>query len=375
MRTQQLVFTPQQGWNTPKALHQDAPDFVWILGGRAALQDGTALRLLAEMFDRARFFGCSTAGEIDSDARVYDDHVVATAVWFDRSHVDCAVIDCPDGADARAVGRELGKALKVDGLVHAIVFSDGTRMNGSALASGLEESLPAGVTLSGGLAGDGAAMQETVVVHAGDVRGSRVSIMGFYGDVRVAIGTLSGWAAFGPERRITSSSANVLSTLDGEEALSLYKRYLGPHAATLPAGALLFPLLVKADDGTPPVVRTVLSIDDAAGTMTFAGDVPVGASAHLMRANFDRVVAGAAGAAQACLDEAPVAELALLVSCVGRKLLLKQRIEEEVEAVRDVMGAGCVLAGFYSYGELAPTSPGKPCQLHNETMTVTTFRE
>jgi hypothetical protein len=206
------------------------------------------------------------------------------------------------------------------------------------------------------------------------VRGGCVSIMGFYGDVQVALGTLSGWDAFGPERRITSSAANVLSTLDGEAALSLYKRYLGPHAETLPSGALLFPLLVKASDGTPPVVRTVLAVDDAAGTMTFAGDVPIGASAQLMRANFDRVVAGAAGAAEASLGDSPP-DLALLISCVGRKLLLKQRIEEEVEAVRDVVGDGCVLAGFYSYGELAPTSAGKPCQLHNETMTITTFRE
>jgi hypothetical protein len=60
---------------------------------------------------------------------------------------------------------------------------------------------------------------------------------------------------------------------------------------------------------------------------------------------------------------------------VGRKLVLKQRIEEEVEAIRDVFGDGTVLTGFYSYGEISPFAPGEPCALHNQTMTITTFTE
>lgn len=374
MKTQQLLWSAQHGWNAHQAAHAEPPAFVWILGGRAALEDGAALRTLGELFDKRLFFGCSTAGEIDAEARVYDEHIVATAVWFDRSHVASAVVEFAEGADSHAAGQALAQALPREGLIHAVVFSDGTWVNGSALATGLEHGLPPGVSVSGGLAGDGAAMKTTVVVHAGEVGGGRVGVMGFYGEVKVSVGTLGGWNAFGPERRITASKANVLTALDGEPALALYKRYLGPHAAALPASALLFPLLVRTDDGTPAVVRGILGVDEAAGSMTFAGDVPVGATAQLMRANFDRLVGGAAGAAQACVgEEAP--ELALLVSCVGRKLILKQRVEEEVEAVRDVVGASCTLAGFYSYGELAPFAAGGPCQLHNETMTVTTFRE
>jgi hypothetical protein len=54
---------------------------------------------------------------------------------------------------------------------------------------------------------------------------------------------------------------------------------------------------------------------------------------------------------------------------------LKQRVEEEVEAVLDIVGNKTVITGFYSYGELAPAANGQPCDLHNQTMTVTLFSE
>ena len=111
--------------------------------------------------------------------------------------------------------------------------------------------------------------------------------------------------------------------------------------------------------------------------MTFAGDVPEGSYARLMKANFDRLIDGAGGAAttsyQAIGSATP--DLAVLISCVGRKLVLNQRIEEEVEAVRDILGERTVLTGFYSYGEISPFTPGAKCELHNQTMTITTFLE
>jgi hypothetical protein len=137
---------------------------------------------------------------------------------------------------------------------------------------------------------------------------------------------------------------------------------------------LLFPLLVKAADGTPAVVRTVLSVDEAARTMTFAGDVPVGSTAQLMRANFERIIEAGEGAARASLQQG-TPSLALLISCVGRRIILKQRVEDEVDAVRSALGRQVVTTGFYSYGELGAQLSGSPCQLHNQTMTVTSFRE
>jgi hypothetical protein len=231
--------------------------------------------------------------------------------------------------------------------------------------------------VTGGLSGDGARFERTAVCVDGPHPSEQVVAIGLYGkSLRIGCGSLGGWDPFGPERRITKSAGNVLLELDGEPALDLYKRYLGNDAAGLPASGLLFPLAIRTG-GEEPVVRTILGIDEATRSLTFAGDVPEGYRARLMKANFERLLDGASGAAKASLLgvglESP--DLAILISCVGRKLVLKQRIEEEVEGVRHVLGEATVLAGFYSYGEISPFTPLAPCALHNQTMTITTISE
>jgi hypothetical protein len=234
------------------------------------------------------------------------------------------------------------------------------------------------VAATGGLAGDGSQFGQTLVHLNNTNRSDRIVAIGMYGNrLRVGYGSRGGWDPFGPERIVTRSIGNVLYELDGESALGLYERYLGEYADGLPASALRFPLSIRPDLNSTGVVRTILGIDQKQKSMTFAGDVGQGDYARLMRADVNHIIDGASGAAQvavAKLECRPV-ELALLISCVGRKLVLKQRVEEEVEAVRDVVGAGATFAGFYSYGEICPFGAGDLSTLHNQTMTVTTFSE
>jgi hypothetical protein len=250
------------------------------------------------------------------------------------------------------------------------------KVNGSQLVEGLTSGLPH-VTVTGGLAGDGTRFQETLVICGDEARSRVIAAIGFYGPrIHIGCASLGGWDSFGPDRLITKASGNVLYELDGQSALDLYKRYLGDHARNLPASGLLFPLSVRRSDSDEPIVRTILAVDEAAQSMTFAGDMPVGAHARLMKANFDRLIDGATGAARASRGvNGSAAEVALLISCVGRRLVLKQRTEEEVDAVRDVLGPRVPLAGFYSYGEISPFVASARCQLHNQTMTVTTLSE
>jgi hypothetical protein len=267
---------------------------------------------------------------------------------------------------------------KTDELAHVFVLSDGLKVNGSDLVCGLAEQISEKVTITGGLAGDGDRFGETFVLCDGAPEKDVIAVLGLYGNrLRTGFGSLGGWDPFGPERIITRSDGNVLHELDGHSALELYKKYLGEHAKGLPATGLLFPLSLRTRTSENGVVRTILSVDEKKQTMTFAGNVPEGAYARMMKANFDRLIDGAVGAAQtsrqAIGDNAP--DLAILISCVGRKLVLKQRIEEEVEGVRDILGDRAVMAGFYSYGEISPFAPGAKCELHNQTMTVTTLVE
>jgi hypothetical protein len=333
---------------------------------------------LHALHPQARIVGCSTAGQI-TDSGVHDEWLACTGVRFEHSSVAVATASPDEGADGQACGRLLAQRLPADGLRHVFVLSEGLTVNGSALVQGLLAGLPAGVAVTGGLAGDGDRFEHTVACLDGPEPSQQAVAIGFYGKrLRIGYGCAGGWEPFGIERRVTRSVGNVLWELDGEPALDLYQRYLGPQAAQLPASGLLFPLAVRPmDEEREPLVRTILGMDEQHRTLTFAGDVPMGHKARLMKSRLESLVDGAQGAGEAAHKGLAGArsELALLVSCVGRKIVMKQRVEEEVEAVREALGPQATLAGFYSYGELSPLNTEMPCELHNQTMTVTVLAE
>ncbi len=375
MRTEQLHWTASVGWSRGAELARAR--LVLIFGHGGELTDDRLAEIRAS-YPAALLLGCSTAGEI-IDTRVHDGSIVATAVDFARTRLRMAQQSVASAAGSRDAGAALARELLTADLRHVFLLSDGLGVNGTDLVEGLKSVLPAGIEVTGGLSADGARFQQTLVIADGPARSGQIAALGFYGDaIRIGYGSLGGWDPFGPDRLITRSSGNVLYELDGQSALALYRKYLGEFAAGLPATGLLFPLALSvAPNAHAGLVRTILAVDEDSQSMTFAGDMPEGMYARLMKANFDRLVDGAAGAAEAA--QAPLAgaraELAILISCVGRKLVLKQRIEEEVESVRAILGGQPALAGFYSYGEISPHAATARCELHNQTMTITTFRE
>jgi hypothetical protein len=373
MQIEQRVWTPQGGWSSSPRLA--GANLILVFAAKPALAGGQVIPELRQAYPKAHVAGVSTAGEI-AGTHVHDGSVVATAVRLDKGHIEEAAIDLRPGEDSEAAGRRLAHKLPKDGLVHVLVLSDGHHVNGSDLVRGMTAALPVGVALTGGLAGDGADFRSTLTLSDAGARERRIVALGIYGAVQVGFGSLGGWDPFGPQRLVTRSDGNVLFELDGQPALALYKKYLGEHATGLPATGLLFPLAVTTAGGVE-LTRTILDVDEKAQSLTFAGDVPQGAAARLMKANFDRLVDGAHGAAdQSRLSLAgKQAQLAILISCIGRKLVLKQRVEEELEAVQDVLGTQAAMAGFYSYGEICPSAPNAGCELHNQTMTITTLRE
>lgn len=303
---------------------------------------------------------------------------MATAISFAKTRVDAQTVSVGEASSSRQAGRELAAAFDTEGLAHLLVLSDGLLVNGSELVAGLSEVLPPAVTITGGLSADGDRFSETLVIWGDRAASGRVVAIGLYGEhIEVGYGSLGGWDPFGPERLVTKSDGNILYELDGRSALDLYKRYLGEHADGLPATGLRFPLSLRTGDEETAVVRTVLAVDEANQSMTFAGDLPEGAYARLMKANFNRLIDGAMGAARESLRalKADHVGLAILISCVGRRMVLGQRTEEELDAVREALGDDAVMAGFYSYGEISPFSVGSRCELHNQTMTITTLSE
>ena len=305
MKIEQRTWTKAKGWEAKGAASGPvAAQLVLVFGAPSALKAEGALAEVGKRYPDACVMGCSTAGEIVGTS-VLDDSITTTAVEFKSTKIRGAMVELGDMTDSRKAGEELGVALKGKNLAHVFVLSDGLGVNGSELVQGVNAHLPKGVSVTGGLAGDGARFEETLVFFDGKLRNGVVVAVGLYGEkLQVGCGSLGGWNPFGPERVVTKSAGNVLYELDGRPALELYKTYLGEHSDGLPATGLLFPLSIHQKDGGAPLVRTILSVDEKEGSMTFAGDVPESSYARLMRTNLDRLIDGAAGAAKACLGVA-----------------------------------------------------------------------
>lgn len=362
------------------ALSGKGQTLVLAFGDKNIIEEENFYNLLKDDYKFASVVLCSTAGEIFDD-RVYDKTVSVIAIEFEKTYFKTLTVNINSLPDSFEAGKCLFNGLQSNDLCYVMVISDGSLVNGSELVRGIEQVNTANIPVTGGLAGDAANFDYTVVgCNEKPQRGNIVAI-GFYGvDLKVGHSFFGGWEIFGTEKRVTKSVSNRLFEIDGKSALDLYKQYLGKYADELPGSALLFPLNVRQPGSENTVVRTILSIDNDQQCMVFAGDIPEGSYVRLMKATFDKLIDGATSAAVNALttfdqpqDDKP--KLALLISCVGRKLILGKRTDEEIETIKDIFGGETLLGGFYSYGEISPLGLNARCELQNQTMTITTFNE
>ncbi len=378
--TQQLYRNGQVALSKGDEIDGKNASLVLGFGAKNLLENGNLYADLKEQYPSADIVLSSTSGEIYNDT-VYDDTLSVIVIEFERTSLKTVNINIKDAPGSYEAGELLFNQLDSDDLAYVMIISDGGLVNGSQLVKGIEHANTRNIPVSGGLAGDADQFNYTLVGCNAQPERGNITAIGFYGKyLKIGHGSVGGWDIFGPEKQVTASSANRLSEIDNRAALDLYKQYLGTYADELPGSALLFPLFVRENENSAGVVRTILSIEPDQKTMVFAGDIPVGSYIRFMKANFDKLVDAATHAATNTLvpfnvepDDKP--KLALLISCVGRKLILGKRTEEEIEAVKDVFGDNTIISGFYSYGEISPLTPSTRCELHNQTMTITTFNE
>lgn len=378
MKLRQSIYYADQGKTITETEGFQAlsAQLVLAFGERSLLDDPSQYHRLREQYPTAAIVFSSTSGEISED-KVSDNSIVTTAIEFEKTTIRSVQIDIAAHHESYAAGKHLAQELDDEDLAAIFIISDGSVVNGSKLIDALNSCLNRIVPITGGLAGDAARFERTLVGLNQPPSIGKIVGIGLYGKhLTVGTSSMGGWDVFGPEREVTRSEYNVLYQIGEKQALDLYQEYLGKYAEGLPSAALFFPLSMRTTPDSHPLVRTILSIDETARSMTFAGDMPEKSLVRFMTANLDRLIEAAAVAAHTAIKHVAVEpELVILVSCVGRKLVLGQRVDEEVEAVRDVFGPKPVLTGFYSYGEISPIAPDARCELHNQTMTITVFSE
>lgn len=379
MKTAQLQYGSGK-WivgDLPVDFPAEKAQLVLVFGSGELVTNQAIFSTIKDRFPEADIVSCSTSGEILHN-EVYDDTAVVTAIYFEKAKTQAVSVDISKSVDSYETGKTLMAMLKQEQLVSVLVISEGSFINGSELVAGFNAVNPNNIPVTGGLAGDAARFEKTQVGLNTPAKEGTVVAIGFYGaGLLVGHSSFGGWDEFGKERVITKSVKNVLYEIDGQKALDLYKEYLGPYVDELPGSALLFPISLRTEDSSKNLVRTILNVNEADGSMIFAGNMPEGSKMRLMKVNFEKVINGSSVAATttASMHDNNKADLAILISCVGRKLILQDRTSEEVEAAQKVFGESTAIAGFYSYGELSPFNPGSNCELHNQTMTITTFTE
>lgn len=377
MKVLQASKQQNEDW---KFLQDNVPlknPLVLVFANRFLLESDEVLLDIREQFPYEHLVFGSTSGEIIG-CNVNDNSISVMAIEFEKSSFvikSGSVLDYDK--KAKPLGVALFNEMPKENLKHLFVLSEGSFVNGSALIDGLEESINNLVSITGGMCGDDARFEKTLTSYKENPKEGEVVLIGFYGTtLDITFASFGGWLPFGPERKVTSSTGNVLYEIDGQPALDLYKKYLGDKASELPKASLLYPLNVTPEGKKEPVVRTILSINSENNSMVLAGDIPVNSRMQLMMVSIDGIASGAKRAAEIAMEKRKTApQVALIVSCVGRKLVMNQRVEEEIENVKDIIGGNVAISGFYSYGEIAPFNGKSSCELHNQTMTLTLISE
>lgn len=327
-------------------------------------------RELSKTFPNALITGCSTTGEIYQD-KIFDGTLAIAIAKFEKTQIIAHYAQVESIESSYDAGVALASSFKKEGLKSLYLLSDGLGLNGSELVKGLNHVFTKDVIVTGGMASDNGQFEKTWIFVNREPKSNYASAIGFYGKhLEVDYASEGGWNRFGLERKITScdTSTNTIYTIDNKPILELYKNYMGEHAQNLPASGLEFPFLV-IDEEDDIKIRSLLSADEERQSITVYGDIEEGDKIVFLKGSPSYIVNGAQKAAQHLSYTTTEPLLALTVSCIGRRSVLKDFVEDEIEIVSETLDDNVSQVGFYSYGEISTQASGK-CALLNQTMTL-----
>lgn len=376
MRTKSYKYTQNQ-WSEPFDPTLDSDNTMVLVFFESTLVIDDHLKKIKKTFSNSKILGSSTSGEIQN-GQINDNSIVCMVIKFDQTRLKLASVPVSFKTSLEA-GRNLADALSAPDLKNIFLLTDGLNIDGSEFIKELDQTLKKKnitVPIAGGMAGDGYRFINTFVINDTSIKTHQAVALGLYGEkVQIFSGTGTGWTPFGPRRVVTKAYRNTVFEIDNIPALTLYKEYLKEDAKNLPVSGILFPLGISWEENES-IVRSVARIDEANNALIFASKIPENTQVQLMHSNVIKLTEAASQALDNCtLDFTDnKATAALIVSCIGRRMIMGQKTEDEIDIVKSLLPSHTEICGFYSYGEFSPTA-SKKNELHNQTMTLIVFQE
>ena len=373
MKTEQRLYI-QDEWSNQDV--NNSAQLVLAFASSSLVKEETSYKSLKTFYPNADIVLTSTAGEI-FDTEVNDDSISTTALTFKDTITKAVNKEVKDIGDSFLIGSELAKEVNTIWLKYILVFIDWLWINWCDFLDGIKSVLDKKVWITWWLAWDGFNPHKTYVSLNKKTDEKKMAvIVWFYGDsIKIWNASLAGFNTFGIERKITKSKGNIVYELDGEPMLKLYKKYLWKQAEKLPGSAVNFPLSISKQWEEDWLLRSILTVDEKTWSVTFSWNVTQWYRAFLMRTDLSSLIKEAWKAATLAMIKNPDPQFALLISCAGRRIILKQRVEDEIDDIRWIVWEDCTIAWFYSYGEIWISTWDISYELHNETMTVALFSE
>ena len=375
MKFDQLHWTKTEKWQLIHSGGQasDEATLVLYFGGNGSIDSGERYRDLKERYPKADIAGCSSGGEIVNSLST-ECSVVAYALFFEKTRVKLVSNELSPSSNFDEAGHSLGLQLAAEDLAGVIILVDGLSLEPNKIVAGLSRAVGETVPLVGGLAIDSPKLEKSLVGGNAKPLPNTITCIALYGDsLDLRFSTFHGCHPIGPLKQITKSQGKLVQEINDEPASVFFKRFIGDQIQGSDSKVLLFPLrLTPSRDSSFAYNRTVVAIDDSAGTLECAGVVPEGSYVQILRGSLEDLVSAAEIAAEEAL--ASVEERSkyagVLISCVGRKIAHGEALVAEVSAVTQALGEEVSTIGFYAHGEICPHPETGTNALHNHTMTM-----
>jgi len=310
-----------------------------------------------------KIIGTTTDGEI-LEEKTYELSTVLAFSFFESTQVVSYGVEVQNDSYKTASKLinlfDTTKVAKV-----AISFADGLNINGDEFISAFNE-YDNNLVLAGGLSADNAKFQQTIVFTEDKIFTTGAVVGLLYSDtLEVSSKASFGWESIGKTMTITKSHQNIVYEIDGVSCVDIYAKYLGSDIARcLPETGIEFPLIIKK--GALRIPRAVIGNNND-GSLIFAGNLNEGDKVTFGYGNIDAIVDSGSNIYRDV--NVKNSESIFVYSCMARKALLQENIEEEMMPLSYIS----TVSGFFTYGEFFSNERDK--EFLNQTMTILCLSE